>query len=331
MKVSVIVPVYNVYDYLDKCLDSLVKQTLKDIEIIVVNDGSPDNSQEIIDKYAKKYPKLIKAYQKKNGGLSSARNFGISKAKGEYIIFIDSDDYVEYDMLEEMYKKAKTTSADVVSCQLVYHYRKFVDQKKLEHPEYFGKKIIDEPRILLEVKSYAVNKIYKRELWNDFRFPDQHFEDSAVVYNVLLTANKIECINGAKYHYIKERGEAITSNTDDRIYDIFKSCDAILSFYQEKDCYNSIKDTLDRVILGHIGFRIKSFMVTYQADDLKKYVYYAHDYLDKKIVDWRKNNYLKFTFKNTFHNNLYHLVFKNKFMLNLYVIYLKLKRIIKRG
>ena len=98
IKVSVIVPVYNVEKYLNQCLDSLVNQTLEDIEIIVVNDGSPDNSQSIIDDYVKRYPKKVFSYIKKNGGLSSARNFGVEKAKGEYLAFVDSDDYIKKDM-----------------------------------------------------------------------------------------------------------------------------------------------------------------------------------------------------------------------------------------
>ena len=117
IKVSVIVPVYNVEEYLEKCLDTLVNQTLKEIEIIVINDGSPDNSQKIIDKYAKKY-KTIKAYTKENGGLSDARNYGLTKANGEYIAFIDSDDYVSIDMYEKIYQKAKSGNFDMVVCDL---------------------------------------------------------------------------------------------------------------------------------------------------------------------------------------------------------------------
>ena len=116
IKVSVIVPVYNVENYLVKCLDSLVHQTLKDIEIIVVNDGSPDNSQNIIDTYVKKYPKKIKAFSKKNGGQGSARNYGLKYAKGEYIAFVDSDDYVDLDMFFKMYNKAKEDNSDIVIC-----------------------------------------------------------------------------------------------------------------------------------------------------------------------------------------------------------------------
>ena len=94
-KVSVIVPVYNTENFLERCLNSLVNQTLNDMEIIVVNDGSTDASQEIIDRFANDFPNIIRAYRKKNGGLSSARNYGLDKATGEYIGFIDSDDYVE--------------------------------------------------------------------------------------------------------------------------------------------------------------------------------------------------------------------------------------------
>ena len=98
-KISVIIPVYNVEKYLVKCLDSLLNQEFSDYEIIVVNDGSPDNSQSIIDSYVERYPKIVKSYIKENGGQGSARNLGISKAKGEYICFVDSDDFVESDFL----------------------------------------------------------------------------------------------------------------------------------------------------------------------------------------------------------------------------------------
>ena len=121
-KVSVIVPVYNVEKYLSKCLDSLVNQTLKDIEIIVVNDGTKDNSQSIIDKYTKKYSKKIKSYIKENGGLSSARNYGLKYAKGEYISFIDSDDYVDLQMFEKMYNEAINHKFDIVVCDTINVY-----------------------------------------------------------------------------------------------------------------------------------------------------------------------------------------------------------------
>ena len=113
-KVSVIVPVYNVEGYLEKCLESLVRQSLKDIEIIVVNDGATDNSLKIAKKYEEKYSNILKVYSKRNGGLSDARNFGLKYAKGKYVAFVDSDDYVKNDMFLKLYNFAVKNDLDVV-------------------------------------------------------------------------------------------------------------------------------------------------------------------------------------------------------------------------
>lgn len=115
-KVSIIVPFYNVEEYLERCLFGLSRQTLGNIEIILVNDGSKDNSHVIAEEYTGKYPDLFKLYKKDNGGLSDARNYGIERATGEYIGFIDSDDYPEVDMFEKLYQKAKENDSDIVVC-----------------------------------------------------------------------------------------------------------------------------------------------------------------------------------------------------------------------
>ena len=121
-KVSVIIPVYNVEKYISRCLESLANQTLKDLEILIVNDGSTDNSRSIIEKYLKKHSLRIKYFEKQNGGLSSARNYGLKYATGEYIAFLDSDDYVEKDMYEDMYKIAKKDDADMVECDFLWEW-----------------------------------------------------------------------------------------------------------------------------------------------------------------------------------------------------------------
>ena len=133
-KISIIVPVYNVEIYIDKCLKILTEQTLRDIEIIIVNDGSLDKSEEIIEKYVKENPTKIKYYEKENGGLSSARNYGLEYATGEYIAFLDSDDYVETNMYEEMYNLAKKENADMVECDFIWEWE-------------YGKKIFDKRRV----------------------------------------------------------------------------------------------------------------------------------------------------------------------------------------
>ena len=116
IKVSVIIPVYNVERYIEMCLSSLVEQTLEDIELIIINDGSPDNSQAIIDRYMEQYPGMIKCIVRENGGQATARNEGIEIARGEYLAFVDSDDYVEVTMMEKLYSRAKETGADIVAC-----------------------------------------------------------------------------------------------------------------------------------------------------------------------------------------------------------------------
>ena len=200
IKISIIVPVYNTENYLNRCLDSLVCQTLNDIEIIIVNDGSHDNSQLIIDQYYKQYSEKIIPLIKENGGLSEARNLGIKHAKGEYISFVDSDDYVEKDMCEKMYEKGIQTKSDVVCSPITFIWENNRKVKKSFFPDIdiFGKGILESPRILGIVSSYAVTKIYKRDFWNknNFRFPvGQCFEDSALIYNILLKANKVESVN----------------------------------------------------------------------------------------------------------------------------------------
>ena len=155
-KVSVIVPVYGVEKYISKCLNSLVNQTLNDIEIIVVNDGTKDNSQKIIDEYVKKYPDKVKSFIKENGGQGSARNYGLKQATGEYIGYVDSDDYVELDMYEKLYNKAINDNLDIAICGN-YNVSEDYKNKKidLEHINYEDNKI----NALLGKKLYGIRYI----------------------------------------------------------------------------------------------------------------------------------------------------------------------------
>ena len=139
-KVSIIVPIYNVEMYIEKCLETLVNQTLKDIEIILVNDGSKDSSAEIAKKYLEKYPEKIIYLEKENGGLSDSRNYGLPHAKGEYIAFLDSDDYVEENMYEEMYELAKKEDSDMVQCNFYWEYPDKNKKKIGELKQYSNKK-----------------------------------------------------------------------------------------------------------------------------------------------------------------------------------------------
>ena len=330
-KISIIVPVYNVEKYLNKCLDSLVNQTLKDIEIIVVNDGTKDNSQKIIDEYVKKYPKLVKSYIKENGGLSDARNYGIKYATGEYISFVDSDDYVDADLFEKMYNVATLEKSEVVACPVKYIYK-----DKISHRDFnmllFNKSIKDSPKILLEVKSYAPNKIYKRNFWlkHKFEFPSQYFEDSALIYNVLLAANKVSAINDGYYYYNRINEVSITKIADDRAYDIFKSCDSILSYYKKNKAYDKTKESIDAVIIGHIRYRIRTYVSAHESKKLKEFVKYSHKYLDENIFNWKNNFINKIKNNKLKKDKLYCIIFKNNVLLNVFIILQKIKHLINK-
>ena len=165
VNVSVIVPVYNVYDYLDLCLKSLVNQKFDNYEVIVVNDGSPDNSEEIMQKYAKKYPSKIRCFTKKNGGVSSARNYGLKRARGEYVVFVDSDDYVANNYLKVLYDKIIRTSSDMVICNM---YKTYTDRKE----EMIGLNKVTNDNLKNALLSMPAcwNKMYKKSLFIDLCF-----------------------------------------------------------------------------------------------------------------------------------------------------------------
>ena len=277
-KLSIIVPVYNMERYIEKCLESLVKQTLQDLEIIVVNDGSQDKSEEIIEKYVKQYPTKIKYYEKENGGLSSARNYGLENATGEYVAFLDSDDYVEKNMYEEMYKTAKKENSDMVECDFIWEWRygkKVFDKRRkyqkkekqikidklrgsqtnedliLERQnEYMKRKMMKKPRVV------AWNKIYKREILNKtkIRFPEGLiYEDMEFFYKLLPYLNNISYIDKYFVHYI-QRDDSISNSQTEKTGDIFKILDNIFNFYKEKDLYSKYQKELKymkkRIMLG---------------------------------------------------------------------------------
>ena len=331
-KVSIIIPVYKAEEYIENCLNNLIKQTLDDIEIILVNDGSPDNSQKIIDKYVKKYPNKIKSFIKENGGPASARNYGIKKASGEYLGFVDSDDWVDLDLYKKMYDKAHTTKADIVVCPIKYVYEDKITENSYDE-KIFSKSIIESPKLLGVVKSFTWNKLFKKEIWldNKFEFPNQYYEDNAIMYNILLMANKIECIQDSYYYYNRTNETAITKIIDDRrAYDNFKSCDSILKFYKEKGVYDTVKEEVDAVIIGHIRYRIRAYIKGNSIKELKEYLKYSNDYLDKNIPDWKKNYNARISANKSFNNNVYALIFKNGFALKLFIAINKIRHSLKK-
>ena len=205
LSLSVIVPVYNTEQYLRRCLDSLVAQTLEHIEIIVVNDSSQDDSQLIIDEYCTKYPQKVFSYVKPNGGLSSARNYGIQKSRGEYLAFVDSDDWVDLGLFATMIVKAVSNDSEIVCCNVLEKYSSFDKLRQVQPDKNYNNVYLG--------NELAWNKIYKSSFWrvNDFRFMlNIYHEDLELIPRVMSVANKISYVEGQLYFYERRNVNSIT-------------------------------------------------------------------------------------------------------------------------
>ena len=238
-KVSIIVPIYNVEGYIEKCLETLINQTLEDIEVILVNDGSTDNSELIAKKFFEKYPGKIVYLEKENGGLSDARNYGIPYAKGEYIAFLDSDDYVEKNMYEEMYELAKRENSDMVQCNFYWEYPDKNKRKIADLKEYSGKK-----EMLVKTRVEAWNKLIRREILirnSEIRFPKGlRYEDVEFTYKLVPYVEKVSILNKPFIHYI-QRGNSISNTQNERTKEIFDVLDNVIEFYKGKNLYEEYK------------------------------------------------------------------------------------------
>lgn len=288
MKVSVIVPVYNVAMYLRKCLDSLINQTLKEMEIIIVNDGSTDDSQIIIDEYKNKY-RNIKSYYKNNGGLSDARNYGLKYALGEYVGFVDSDDYVDITMFEKMYNLAKKENSDLVTSNFYWVY----PNKTVEDIQDENKTIED---LMLLIRVMACNKLIKKKIIDkyDLTFPiGLRYEDIYFTYTLLPHINKVSFLNESMYYYI-QRDSSIINNQNEKVRDIFLIFEKIVKYYKEKKMYEKNKEILEylhiRYFLGSSFIRISKI----NNNKLRKEILNENwEKLNKLYPNWEKNKYLK--------------------------------------
>ncbi len=289
-KVSVIVPVYNVEKHVGNCLEKLVNQTIDDIEILVVNDGSTDNSQAVIDEYAAKYPDKIKAFESENRGAAGARNYALEHATGEYIGFVDSDDFAEVDMFEKLYNKAKSDDADIVSCGY-YRIVNGVGKKRAcyDYP-CFGENVFDEPSLFINNLPYIWNKIFKRELVLKIGGFDNRlriYEDLVFTYKLFLLANKIDLVPEPLYCYTINREESLTSTFSEKRFDIFTAADDLIAFFKENSAFEFFEDELLFVILKHIYVVLEKEVVFSSIPIKNKFINQAFRYLNTTFPWWR--------------------------------------------
>lgn len=314
-KVSVIVPVWNVEKYITKCLDSLVNQTLKEIEIIVVNDGSPDNSQKIIDKYVKKYPDKVKSFIKENGGQGSARNLGIEKAKGEYISFVDSDDWLNYDTLEKMYAVAEKDKSDIVMCDMIEHKENnVVIYHNLTKNDY-----------IVDCTSSVCNKIFKKEIVGGLRFIQGiWYEDLNFATKIFLNDVKYSMISEGFYHYNCEHVSTMNNNNSKKNLDIIISINDIINYSKKKLLYDV--NIAEYLIFNHILIDAINRVAIQKSDDKNDVIRQLIKYCRDNISDYRKQD-----FYNNINKNRKIIAWLNYHnMYNLSKIILNVKNKIKR-
>lgn len=283
IKVSVIVPVYNVEEYLEKCLESLVNQTLKDIEIIIINDGSPDNSQEIIDKYQKKY-KNIKAYLKENGGLSDARNYGIKNANGEYLSFVDSDDYIDTTMLEKMYKLAKKENLDLVVCNTIN-----IDDtgNSIEINSNYNYSDDTIKNYLLSPPMACI-RIYKKELFKNIKFKKGiYYEDLELTPKLVKYTKKIGFIDEGLYYYYQRIGSIMKQKKfNNKLLDIF---DVL-----ETNKLELLKEYPDEVEYMYITHLLRTATLRFlEYDNYKELINKITNTIKCYFPNWNKNKYYR--------------------------------------
>lgn len=308
VKVSVIVPVYNKEKEIEKCLDSILNQTLNEIEIIVVNDGSTDRSLELIKKYEKKYSSKIKVINHENHGIGYTRNKGIEKSTGEFISFVDSDDFIEKEMLCEYYNFCKEHNLDILTG---YYFKVTGNKKEIFKNPYFKICNIKSNTNIINLIDYGpCNKIFNTKIIkeNKIKFDENSkYEDMPFVSTTISKANKIGHIGKAYYnYYIREGSE--TTTVDKRVFDIFN----ILQIVNEN--YKTLKNSQELEYLNVDKITTYMLQQSYQKDRniSRDFIKKGYAVLNNQFPNWRKNKYYKNTLL------IKRIIKNNKIILKLY-------------
>lgn len=328
MKVSIIVAAYNIEDYIKRCMDSIVNQTFEEIEIIVVNDGSTDNTLKIIEGFANNDAR-IKIIDKQNEGLIEARKSGLNIANGEYILFLDGDDWLHIEAIEKLYKKAKQDNSDIV----LYNFYLAYDNNRLEAKTSFEEIVKYENDYLKlsltgQIGANIWAKFLRREFLidNNIEFvKDITYAEDVATTNLLFMHNpKVSTIN-ENLHYYYQRQNSVTKIVDERVFDIPKALEFIKLNLEKQGLYEKYKEEYDYLFYKHIYF--------YQIISSTYYIG-IHKKLDKiwrsKNIDIRNNKYF-INLKNEMTKGLKIKVEMFNRNYSLGVAYIKLRSILKNN
>jgi len=295
-KVSVIVPVYNTEKYLRKCLDSLVSQTLKEIEIVIVNDGSKDSSPEIVKEYMEKFPEKFVYRTQENAGQAVARNRALPLCTGDYVGFLDSDDFVRPDMFRRMYEKALEEDADYVACG--YTDITYEDGKEVVLQQYVASKVATRTEdMFFGALVSPFLHLYRREIFekSQVRFPEGViYEDTAFYLNLIPYIHKLAVIEEPLAYRVRHSNSTMTTFKAFKVEQIFPVLDAALAYYKENGFYEKYKEELTyfcvRVLLCSSLQRIGKVA---EKAERKKLVKRTLEYIENNFSDYRKNKYFR--------------------------------------
>lgn len=329
-KLSIVAAVYNLEEYLPRCLEALVNQTLQEIEIICVDDGSTDSAPQITDEYAAKYPEKVKAFHKENGGEFTTRNYGLEKATGEYVTFIDTDDYVEPNWAEKLYNAAKENNADLAVCgfeRIDLKTNKVIATNMTKMGDYV-KELDYKDDFIAFINPAPWNKIYKRELVKDIRFLSfRGFNDMIFLLSSFVNVKKIVFVSDVLYHYYLRYDSQIHNININDVNNFKKYLLEVKEFYKKHDKYEQMKNILDLMAFIHLGVSVM-YRVSYDPSiNIKKVMTETIQYLDENFSTWRKSPFLTFRYsikKGFKHIGLWGVSIMYK--MNLYMLFIKIYR-----
>ena len=325
MKISIIIPVYNVEKYLRKCLDSVVNQTYKNLEIVIVQDFSTDNSLKIINEYDKKY-KNIKVFEGKKIGVGAARNVGLDNCTGKYVIFLDSDDYMESTTIEKLYNSIIKNNSDMAICGF---YREDEDTHKI-----YSKEMVSNQLEVIDVGENNISdiafmfpapwgKLIKKSVIGKNRFVlerDIAGEDLLFLLNYIINVKKISYINQPLIHYIIRKNSLTKSLSNKHILSFQKELLKVKEKYNKLNLY--YLNLLDLVVFIHMAIALPHRMAEGKSKDLKKIIMQIKDYMDSNFSNWR--NIKLYCTKKSFVTSIGIYISVLMYKINLFNIFIKL-------
>lgn len=324
IKVSVVVPVFNCENYIEDCLNSILNQTLEQIEIIVINDGSTDNTSAILEKYEKNYHDKIKLLNKENEGQGKARNIGINLASGEFITFVDADDKIEPNMLEEMYKMAKSETSDIVVCD---YYEIYGEKKQIKKT--IPQRTADLKRDYIIWSSSPCSKLIKANILkdNNLHFLENGiYEDIAMMPLTGIYVNKISyCEKPLYYYYIRKGSTMRQDKFSEKLLSIYSALDNLENGFKNSKHLDEYYEEIEFIYIKHLLYAGCGRFLEYKEG--RKEISKIIQIIKAKYPKWRKNRYYKMQdiiFKlncNVFYTNCLWII----------VLFQKLKNVMKRG